>query len=666
MRGEKKLAALPPLPCPELAQRAPEGRKKWLRFRAQIEELGGERILGVTVYDGHDRPLRRWWQNGDQYGYQCFQVESYSYSGRKREPGRLYDYGADNDYGYRFWTQCEALYGLSWDERAVTDFCGGEAGENPGETLAAFHRDIRERRLKEKHERQRQAILEDFQGIEELGEEFKRWCIEGPLRKYRYLFYEYTGRKEQRAWCSHCGEAALYPDAREYERGRCLRCGTEAEFRSRKKLERSHGMLKREWTAKIEDRGNEILVRGVTAALSIEATAAGGVKRELILWESYRGFSNPATGEGRESYDKGTGCWAVEVDGFHREQQYYSMSVSWIAPTGLKQIRERLGLRAPLETLAEQGLRGRPGAIFRTAAEIPETEYLIKGRLYRLAEELLLDSRRIQARLQPGQTAAERLGVSAESLELLRRVNGGSGTLYGLRTLAMMDIRPKEDEVRDMAELGLGEEVLALMQVLESVSLRKALNYIRRQMKDARLESGDAAARLWRDYLTMADRAGLNTEDLQMLLPKRLRQAHDETRALCRVLDNRERDEGIAKTAERLAGLRWAWKGLEIRPATSQAELIREGEILSHCVGRSNYGQKMAMGTTAIFFIRRQKEPEKPFATLELGLKDGKVIQCYGEKDRYPGDRVKTFYTRWEEKIVQPGLKENMKEAKSA
>ena len=74
--------------------------------------------------------------------------------------------------------------------------------------------------------------------------------------------------------------------------------------------------------------------------------------------------------------------------------------------------------------------------------------------------------------------------------------------------------------------------------------------------------------------------------------------------------------------------------------AKSPADLIREGEMLHHCVGRMNYDQRFVREESLIFFIRNKYEPEIPFVTVEYSLSQKKILQCYGEHDHKPSEDV--------------------------
>lgn len=77
--------------------------------------------------------------------------------------------------------------------------------------------------------------------------------------------------------------------------------------------------------------------------------------------------------------------------------------------------------------------------------------------------------------------------------------------------------------------------------------------------------------------------------------------------------------------------------------ARSPQDLIREGEALSHCVGRMNYDQKFAREESLIFFVRDKNRPNDPYVTLEYSLSRKKILQCYGEHDNTPSDSVMAF-----------------------
>ena len=72
----------------------------------------------------------------------------------------------------------------------------------------------------------------------------------------------------------------------------------------------------------------------------------------------------------------------------------------------------------------------------------------------------------------------------------------------------------------------------------------------------------------------------------------------------------------------------------------SPSDLVREGQILEHCVGRMNYDQKFVREESLIFFIRTKDSPNTPLVTVEYSPSRKKILQCYGKNDCTPNDNI--------------------------
>ena len=96
--------------------------------------------------------------------------------------------------------------------------------------------------------------------------------------------------------------------------------------------------------------------------------------------------------------------------------------------------------------------------------------------------------------------------------------------------------------------------------------------------------------------------------------------------------------------------------------AKSPADLIHEGEMLHHCVGRMNYDIRIAKEESLIFFVRAKDRPDTPFVTLEYSLKTHKVLQCYANRNSKPNDDVLHYVN----KVWLPYANKNLKQIKDA
>ncbi len=82
--------------------------------------------------------------------------------------------------------------------------------------------------------------------------------------------------------------------------------------------------------------------------------------------------------------------------------------------------------------------------------------------------------------------------------------------------------------------------------------------------------------------------------------------------------------------------------------AQSPKDLIYEGEMLHHCVGRMGYDQKFIKEESLIFFVRKKNEPNTPYVTIEFGLKSKSIKQCYAKHNSRPNESIlKYINEKW-------------------
>ena len=146
------------------------------------------------------------------------------------------------------------------------------------------------------------------------------------------------------------------------------------------------------------------------------------------------------------------------------------------------------------------------------------------------------------------------------------------------------------------------------------------------------------------DYWRMAEQLGNALTEKRDLMPKDLKEAHDR----CAMRQKERRLEHLKADFEKrfrtMSCYAWEENGILIRPVASPTELIREGELLHHCV--ASYAEKHARGDTTIFLIRKAEEPDKPWYTLEYG-KSGTVKQNRGDRNCERTKEVTDFEAHW-------------------
>lgn len=167
-----------------------------------------------------------------------------------------------------------------------------------------------------------------------------------------------------------------------------------------------------------------------------------------------------------------------------------------------------------------------------------------------------------------------------------------------------------------------------------------------------------------RDYWKMAYALGMDLNHPQVRWPKRLKAAHDDVMRRYKARNDEIVQVGFAVRLKELERFSWSADGITIRPCGTQDEMKQEGTALSHCVAR--YAEDHALGKTAIFLIRKETEPEKPWYTLELDEKKMVVRQNRGKCNCARTEEIQNFENQWLEHIRQEAAKAKRKEKKSA
>ena len=155
----------------------------------------------------------------------------------------------------------------------------------------------------------------------------------------------------------------------------------------------------------------------------------------------------------------------------------------------------------------------------------------------------------------------------------------------------------------------------------------------------------------YNDYFKACNYLGLDMRMYKNRYPHDFKRWHDiridEYNTAKAMKDAEERKalyEKFAAVASKYLGLEYNKKSVYIAViAQNPSDLIHEGELLHHCVGRMGYDQKFAREESLIFFIRTKEEPDKPLATVEYSLKNHAVLQCYADHDSKPNEDILNF-----------------------
>ncbi len=220
----------------------------------------------------------------------------------------------------------------------------------------------------------------------------------------------------------------------------------------------------------------------------------------------------------------------------------------------------------------------------------------------------------------------------------MKQIDGNLYTLNWLQYEQMKGIKISQEALQYLTDkkMSVGE-CKDILKELKSVN--RMVNYMKKQKI-----SPKNLTTTWTDYLAMAKAEGYDTEDDIVRLPKDLKARHDELVELRNQRANKKRLKGYTKLDQQIQEWLpevqkyfWEDKTHMIIPAGNCEELMTEGQTLHHCVGSSDqYMKKMAAGETWILFLRKKEDLEKAYYTVEINMKDDRIIQYYSAFDRQP------------------------------
>lgn len=220
-----------------------------------------------------------------------------------------------------------------------------------------------------------------------------------------------------------------------------------------------------------------------------------------------------------------------------------------------------------------------------------------------------------------------------------------------------------------------GREEIERLKPFWNEGMPKLYSYLCRQEKD---HGVGIVGRYYADYREMLDRlrreTGITEELTQAeIFPPDLVRAHERVDDAIRAIERERKRRGgtdaqfrtFAEMKEKYAALEWRKDKYCIIIPQSPEELVREGEILHHCVG--GYASQHCRGEM-IFFVRHARRPERSWYTLNENVNGNKVnrIQLHGYGNEYTHGRklripneVIDFVKEWEDTILAPYLNNN-------
>lgn len=528
-----------------------------------------------------------------------------------------------------------------------------------------------------KAERRARDLEHRKETIPKLPEGFEIWARKELFHRFVYIFYRRRGSYAD-FFCSGCGNSYRQKIKRsegymgQFEKVvdppvhnmscRCIVCDAEGCFKADGKMKDSGVWSKRRKCYIAQKYEDGIVVR----YFEIEKMLRKNEAESYNLIEIARNFFLPKSRTVKDyhlmSSWNGTADWynhniggmynIVLEEGCIYPGSYKEMEGTIFAYTGIKEyIREKDVVKM--------------ARYLETYKRCPYLEIFVKMKLYDLAEYLINNEGRCTDTVVRDSGAlrpADLMGIYPERMKLLIRERGNIRMLKLMQLERRRENRWKEEMLMEFFNLNFEAEDLD--SAMQYMSARRFLNRVEKYAGVRYQEGlcGKAVGRLaetagrYLDYLRMREERGYDLNNSVFLYPRDLQAAHaqmvTETNE-ARLKEKSEQDEkmfpNISEKYEKLhKRYHYESDGLCIRPARSVDEIIREGQILHHCVGNSTYLEKHNRGESFILFLRKTDAPDIPYITVEI--RQERIVQWYGQFDKKP-DREEN--ERWLEAYTE-------------
>lgn len=298
----------------------------------------------------------------------------------------------------------------------------------------------------------------------------------------------------------------------------------------------------------------------------------------------------------------------------------------------------------------EEGLRGAGELSFARLLDnlknIPAAEYLFKLGLTQLA------SNSYAQRLK-GNSFSDVLGVSKQYLPLYRKFNI---TRFEHEVVKASQTWVDDESFEKFRALRFDGHSDDIIDLLESMSFKRFANYFTKQKK-VTMQKNTSRLLIWyKDYISMSQSLKVDFSRKSVRFPDDIRVAHDVILQRFNKIKRKLEDDNFAQAKEKLyAGMKEYAKGnyCIVFPMT-RSELIAEGQSLNHCVGNDSYYQNHLKGERMVFFVRRIEAPSKPFYTMEIDMRQLKILQLYGFGDSSASTEVRKFANEFLRRLSPP------------
>lgn len=548
------------------------------------------------------------------------------------------------------------------DKKVIKEYLGVEKDGYDG--VLEYQEKICEEMLVRRHKRETDPWDTDLSPMRSVPKDWNRWVDKVGIRQ-NYIFYRYEKRGAKQGYCTYCGKEVPIDKPRYNKVSRCPCCHHEVTFKSIGRL----NWLSTDWNCVylLQPRPDGFIVREFWAFRIYTKDAWKTPKVKCIermrtiydqqlnprtyFWGDYKhcdfrwikGLPNPSWYSPQSSYY------------YHGNKpgRVYGKGLSQLLQTKL----EGTGLT---KFLNRDYFFTSPDEYLFALKEKSYKEQLSKANLPKLTSECLSSSQTLNEVFKGcvGGGLTKALRLDTQRLGRLRRNDGGTRFLTWLQWEKEQNTMLDDKVIHNFCEWGINPSHLDFIR--DRMSPLQVHNYLCRQAK----ESGEAVYQVlitWKDYLSMAQRLKMDTNDAIIYRARLLRRRHDE---LVERIHRESSKDIAAAVLEKFPAVDDICRAIKekyeytdgkytIVVPNGVLDIIVEGRLLSHCVGTNDrYWDRIQRHETYILFLRKASDVDIAYYTLEAEP-NGTVRQVRTKFDRQEQDieDVRDFLSRWQKAV---------------
>lgn len=461
---------------------------------------------------------------------------------------------------------------------------------------------------------------------------------------------EFVFFNKDKTYCSYCGtESELVDNLKHNEIVTCPDCGRKVIA---KNLKYGRKTLATEKTLYyFEKQDNEtIICKGYYIKKTYEEYKNPITKYELMALYEFKKYSS-------RMWKKN--WWA----GFHETASIYDFNNNWLAKymchcswDSLEESVKGTWLQYfPLEHYIQTRSIVK---VIEKAVKYPWLEQIYKVGLVKIVDEYVAGENMWNCLNRKGENIFKILKINRNGLKELRTINELTPKMLRIYQMQLKDNSKLSIEEIEKLENNVFYDFGKFIFLNKYISTRQILSYIQKQR--ARNKNIGDVVITWADYIKDCIKLNYNLKEKNILFPKDVQVAHQNTIKQVRYQEDKELNKKIKKLAKKREIFKFEYKDLIIRPALDSIELIEEGQKLSHCVG--GYAERYAKGNTNILFIRCKNKLDSPYYTVEIST-SYKVVQVHGKHNISANKEVKEFMEVYQKEVLEKISKKNKKVA---